>query len=222
MELLSSDIIIKSCEKRIFPKILLPHWLIQVLSHLGRMAFCLWPFCSPPPPNKTLFSSLPAWVTVGLDFTPEEFIALFQCESDHWRSMAFCITEKLFPYLSAVMAGFVVYHFFKAYKRRQFTSFPKSHEMLSVAAILSEQLKHGLAMKQALVEGLKDVEIRLLALEQRLLMVEKTGQGRRKKALGSKGRELTYDDSKWCQSSGESEVESNCSGREAMLSKPLL
>ena len=126
MELWSSDIIIKSCEKRMFPNILLPHWLIQVLSHLGRMAFCLWPFCSPPPPNKTLFSSLPAWVTVGLDFTPEEFIALFHCELDHGRSMAFCITEKLFPYLSAVLAGFVVYHFFKAYKRRQFTSLPVS------------------------------------------------------------------------------------------------
>ncbi|KAG5266214.1 hypothetical protein AALO_G00251050 [Alosa alosa] len=167
----------------------------------------IWPFYTslPKEENIPIFSSLPAWATVGLDMTPEEFGSILSSRASEGKNVILFAVDAIYPYLSVVLLAAVVISLCKVYMKKLKRRSELKSEIMNTATSLADWKTKGLALKEAIISGLEDVERRLLTLQQKLQVIqEKRRRTRGKIVLRRQNRRMYSDSLPSCCSSFES------------------
>ena len=84
-----------------------------------KMFLSIWPFYTPPPKeNIAIFSSLPAWATVGLDMTPDEFASILFTRASEGKTLILSVVDVVYTYLPVVLLAAMVISLCIVYKRK--------------------------------------------------------------------------------------------------------
>lgn len=74
-----------------------------------------------------IFSSLPAWATVGLDISPQEFASILSAKAYEGKNVILSAVDAMYPYLSVVLLAAVAFSLCKVYKNKMERSQVNSH-----------------------------------------------------------------------------------------------
>lgn len=88
-----------------------------------------------------IFSSLPAWATVGLDISPQEFASILSAKAYEGKNVILSAVDAMYPYLSVVLLAAVAFSLCKVYKNKmERRSQVNSHFLLWIFKITAYHL----------------------------------------------------------------------------------